>query len=79
MNTRSPFSHSILILVVCAVVIAALPASGQKRGKTRQRSESQAIVTGINEGELVALTTPDQQLKSAGSVQQSGAMKALSK
>jgi len=47
--------------------------------KLTRRSESQAIVTGINEGELVALTTPDQQLKSAGSVQQSGAMKALSK
>jgi hypothetical protein len=47
--------------------------------KLARRSESQAIITGINEGELVALTTPDQQTKSAGSLQQSGAMKALSK
>jgi multidrug efflux pump subunit AcrA (membrane-fusion protein) len=47
--------------------------------KLTRRSESQAIITGINEGELVALTTPDQQLKTGGSVQQSGAMKALSK
>jgi multidrug resistance efflux pump len=47
--------------------------------KLTRRSESQAIITGINEGELVALTTPDQQMKSAGSVQQSGAMKALTK
>jgi hypothetical protein len=47
--------------------------------KLTRRSESQAIITGINEGELVALSTPDQQTKSAGAVQQSGAMKALSK
>ncbi|HTP35558.1 MAG TPA: efflux RND transporter periplasmic adaptor subunit [Candidatus Acidoferrales bacterium] len=44
-----------------------------------QRSESQAVVTGINEGELVALSTPDQQTRSAGSIQQDGAMKALQK
>jgi multidrug resistance efflux pump len=44
-----------------------------------RRSESQAVITGINEGELVALSTPDQQTKSAGSLQQSGAMKALQK
>jgi HlyD family secretion protein len=44
-----------------------------------RRSESQAIVTGINEGELVSMSTPDQQNKSAGGMQQSGAMKALSK
>jgi hypothetical protein len=47
--------------------------------KLTRRSESQAIITNIDEGTLVALTTPDQQTKSAGSVQQSGAMKALSK
>jgi hypothetical protein len=47
--------------------------------KLVRRSESQAIITGINEGEFVALSTPDQQNKSAGSLQQSGAMKALSK
>jgi hypothetical protein len=44
-----------------------------------RRSESQAVITGINEGELVALSTPDQQNKSAGAAQQSGAMKALGK
>jgi hypothetical protein len=44
-----------------------------------RRSESQAVITGLNEGELVALSTPDQQTKSAGSLQQSGAMKALQK
>jgi multidrug efflux pump subunit AcrA (membrane-fusion protein) len=47
--------------------------------KLVRRSESQAIVEGINEAELVALTTPDQQTKSAGTIQQTGAMKALSK
>ena len=44
-----------------------------------RRSESQAVISGINEGELVALSTPDQQNKSAGALQQNGAMKALSK
>ena len=44
-----------------------------------RRSESQAVVTGIDEGALVAMSTPDQQNKSAGSMQQNGAMKALSK
>jgi HlyD family secretion protein len=43
-----------------------------------RRSESQAVVTGIKEGETVAMSNPDQQLKT-GAVQQSGAMKALSK
>jgi multidrug resistance efflux pump len=44
-----------------------------------RRSESQAVVSGIDEGALVAMSTPDQQNKSAGSMQQNGAMKALSK
>ena len=42
-----------------------------------RRSESQAIITGIKEGETVAMSNPDQQLKS-GATPNSGAMKALS-
>jgi hypothetical protein len=42
-----------------------------------KRSESQAVVTGIKEGEIVAMSNPDQQLKT-GAGQSSGAMKALS-
>src|ERR1035438_3556492 len=42
-----------------------------------RRSESQAVVTGIGEGETVAMSNPDQQLKT-GATQQNGAMKALS-
>jgi HlyD family secretion protein len=41
-----------------------------------RRSESQAVVTGIKEGETVAMSNPDQQLKS-GAAQSSSAMKAL--
>jgi hypothetical protein len=40
-------------------------------------SESQAVITGINEGELVAMSNPDQQNKPAD--QGGGAMKALQK
>jgi len=40
-------------------------------------SESQAVVTGVKEGDLVAMTNPDQQNKPAAGSQ--GAMKALSK
>jgi HlyD family secretion protein len=43
-----------------------------------KRSESQAVITGIKEGETVAMSNPDQQLKT-GTTQQTGAMKALSK
>lgn len=42
-----------------------------------RRSESQAVIKGIKEGELVAMTNPDQQIKPAGGPQ--SAMKALSK
>jgi multidrug efflux pump subunit AcrA (membrane-fusion protein) len=42
-----------------------------------RRSESQAVVTGVREGELVAMSNPDLQNKPAA--QQNGAMKALSK
>jgi hypothetical protein len=42
-----------------------------------RRSESQAVVTGIREGELVAMSNPDQANKPAGGPQ--SAMKALSK
>lgn len=43
-----------------------------------RRSESQAVLTGIKEGETVAMSNPDQQLKT-GATPSSGAMKALSK
>jgi hypothetical protein len=46
--------------------------------KLVQRSESQAVVTGINEGELVAMSNPDQLNKPAAS-QNGGALGALSK
>ncbi len=39
-------------------------------------SESQAVVTGISEGDLIAMSNPDQQNK-APSDQKSGAMKAI--
>jgi multidrug efflux pump subunit AcrA (membrane-fusion protein) len=42
-----------------------------------RRSESQAVVTGIGEGELVAMSNPDQQNKPSGGP--GGAMKALAK
>jgi HlyD family secretion protein len=40
-----------------------------------RRSESQAVITGLPEGTVVAMSNPDQSNKGAG--QQSGAMKAL--
>ena len=43
-----------------------------------RRSDSQAVLTGIKEGETVAMSNPDQQLKT-GAAPSSGAMKALSK
>jgi HlyD family secretion protein len=43
-----------------------------------KRSESQAVITGIKEGETVAMSNPDQQLKT-GAATSNGAMKALSK
>ena len=46
--------------------------------KLVQRSESQAVIAGINEGELVAMSNPDQLNKPAGQ-QGNGAMKALAK
>ena len=42
-----------------------------------RRSESQAVITGIREGEIVAMSNPDQQLKS-GAAPSGSAMKALS-
>jgi len=44
--------------------------------KLLRSSESQAVVTGIEEGDEVAMSNPDQQSKPAGQ-QQGGAMKAL--
>jgi HlyD family secretion protein len=46
--------------------------------KLVQRSESQAVITGINEGELIAMSNPDQLNKPSGS-QGNSAMKAISK
>jgi HlyD family secretion protein len=45
--------------------------------KLVRRSESQVVITGVNEGQLVALSSPDQATKKAASA--GGAMKALSK
>jgi multidrug efflux pump subunit AcrA (membrane-fusion protein) len=42
-----------------------------------RRSESQAVVTGVQESELVAMSSPDQQNKAAA--QQNDALRALSK
>ena len=50
--------------------------------KLVRRSESQAVITGLNEGDVVALSSPDQQqAKSGKSGQQDGGgvMKALQK
>lgn len=44
-----------------------------------KRSESQAVLTGLSEGEEVAMSNPDQSNKPGAPKQQNGAMKALSK
>ena len=44
-----------------------------------RRSESQAVLTGIKEGDLVAMSNPDQQSKPATAGQNGGALKALGK
>jgi len=44
-----------------------------------RRSESQAVIIGIAEGDLVALSSPDQQNRPAASGQAGGVMKALQK
>ena len=44
-----------------------------------RRSESQAVIAGIREGELVALSNPGQQNRSGNSGQPSGVTKALQK
>jgi multidrug efflux pump subunit AcrA (membrane-fusion protein) len=46
--------------------------------KLVRRSESQAVISGINEGEVVALSNPDQS-RSGSSGQPDGVMKALQK
>jgi len=43
------------------------------------RSESQAVITGIKEGDVVAMSNPEQQSKPATGGQQNSAMKALQK
>ncbi|MGH9718975.1 MAG: efflux RND transporter periplasmic adaptor subunit [Bryobacteraceae bacterium] len=45
--------------------------------KLVRRSESQVVITGLNEGQGVALASPDQQRKKGGGA--GGAMKAISK
>jgi hypothetical protein len=47
--------------------------------KLVRRSESQAVIAGIDEGQIVALSNPDQQGRSGGSGQPNGVMKALQK
>jgi hypothetical protein len=44
-----------------------------------RRSESQAVISGLEEGAVVALSNPDQQSRSGSSGQPSGVMKALQK
>jgi hypothetical protein len=44
-----------------------------------RRSESQAVLTGIREGDLVALSNPDQQNKTGRSGQAGGALKAVAR
>jgi multidrug efflux pump subunit AcrA (membrane-fusion protein) len=43
-----------------------------------KRSESQVVLTGLNEGDTIAMSNPDQSTKAAPK-QEGGAMKALSK
>jgi multidrug efflux pump subunit AcrA (membrane-fusion protein) len=44
-----------------------------------KRSESQVVLTGVNEGDVIAMSNPDQSTKQAAQSGQSGAMKALQK
>lgn len=44
-----------------------------------RRSESQAVLTGLREGDLVALSNPDQENKPASAAQGGGVMKAVSR
>ena len=47
--------------------------------KLVRRSESQAVLAGVPEGAVVALSNPDQSNKAAGSGSSSGVMKAVSR
>jgi hypothetical protein len=47
--------------------------------KLIRRSESQAVITGLNEGDVVALSNPDQGKSSKAGQQDGGVMKALAK
>lgn len=47
--------------------------------KLVRRGESQTAITGLEEGQTVALSAPDQADKSAGSGKETGVMKALTK
>jgi hypothetical protein len=43
------------------------------------RSESQAVISGVKEGDVVAMSNPEQQNKAPAAGQQNSAMKALQK
>jgi hypothetical protein len=63
-----------------AFVYARTPQGFVSRDvKLVRRSESQAVITGIAEGEQVALSNPDQQTKSGKAANSGGVMKALTK
>jgi HlyD family secretion protein len=47
--------------------------------KLVSRSESQAVISGLKEGDVVAMSNPEQQNKPAAAGQQNSAMKALQK
>jgi HlyD family secretion protein len=47
--------------------------------KLLRQSESQAVISGINEGDIVALSNPDQQSRPGNAGQPAGVMKALQK
>jgi HlyD family secretion protein len=47
--------------------------------KLVRRSESQVVLEGVNEGDVIAMSNPDQSTKTAPPSQPNGAMKALSK
>ena len=47
--------------------------------KLVRRSESQVVLEGVNDGDVIAMSNPDQSTRTAPSSQPNGAMKALSK
>jgi hypothetical protein len=45
--------------------------------KLVRRSESQVVITGLREGQLVSMASPEQSSKQKGAAGQGGALKAL--